>query len=70
MSYIRPSIEYSSTVWTNITQEQAKEIENLQLAAARIVTGAIKGTRHDAIYEECRWTTTMDRRDRQTSTKQ
>ena len=63
-SYIRPSLEYCSTVWTNISKEQMKKIENLQLAAARIGTGAIKGTRHSAIYEECKWVTTMERRER------
>ena len=62
--YIRPSIEYCSTVWTNISKQQRKDIEDLQLAAARIVTGAIKGTKHAEIYEECRWLTTSERRER------
>ena len=40
------------------------DIENIQLEAARIITGAIKGTPHNKIYNETKWTTTNDRRDR------
>ena len=64
MTFIRPALEYGSSVWTNITKDQQKEIENVQLAAARIVTGAIKGTPHKEIYQECKWPDTLTRRSR------
>ena len=63
-SYMRPVIEYSSCVWTNCTIEQKKDIENIQLEAARIATGAIKGTPHKRLYEETKWISTYERRDR------
>ena len=39
-------------VWAGCTDRDSKLLENVQLAAARIITGAIKGTSHDAIYTE------------------
>ena len=64
MTFIRPSLEYGSSVWTNITKEQKNAIEKVQLAAARVVTGAIKGTPHHLIYQECNWLDTHKRRQR------
>ena len=63
-SFIRPSMEYASSVWTNCSIEQKTEIEKLQLHASRIITGAIKGTRHSALYNECDLITTHERRRR------
>ena len=61
-SYIRPCMEYGNDIWSNCTIEQKRELENLQLKAARIVTGAIKGTVHEHIYQECKWVSTYERR--------
>jgi hypothetical protein len=40
-------------------------IESVQLEAARIVSGAIRGTSHEAIYNELGWETLAKRRERQ-----
>ena len=61
-SFIRPCMEYGNDIWCNCTIEQKRELEGLQLKAARIVTGAIKGTVHENIYNECNWQSTYERR--------
>jgi hypothetical protein len=38
-AYIRPILEYADIIKDNCTQQEARELENLQLEAARIVTG-------------------------------
>ena len=43
---------YGSTVWVNCNQQQSEQLENIQLEAARVVTGAIKGTPHASLYHE------------------
>ena len=52
LSFIRPLLEYGSVVWSNCTSQDSQNLENVQLAAARIITGATSGTRHQLIYEE------------------
>ena len=61
-SFIRPCMDYGNDTWSNCTLEQKWELEKLQLKAARIVTGAIKGTVHENIYHECQWLSTYERR--------
>ena len=61
-SFIRPCMEYGNNIWCNCTLEQKRNLEGLQLKAARIVTGAIKGTVHENIYNECSWISTHERR--------
>ena len=39
-SFIRPVLEYAGVVWDNCTQYEAKELETIQIEAARIVTGS------------------------------
>ena len=63
-SYIKPIFEYASSVWVNCSQEQLNEIEKLQLAASRIITGAIRGTSRQQIYNETRMITTFEQRER------
>jgi hypothetical protein len=41
-SFIRPTLEYACVVWDNNTLFLINELENVQIEAARIVTG---GTR-------------------------
>ena len=52
LSFIRPIMEYGSVVWDGCTSSESDELESVQLAAARVITGAIRGTRHELIYEE------------------
>jgi hypothetical protein len=63
-AYIRPILEYASSVWTNCNIEQKNDIEKVQLAASRVITGAIKGTSHNKIYNESKMISTLERRER------
>lgn len=64
-SFIRPTIEYANIVWDNCDDECKLMLEKVQLDAARIVTGGIKGTSHRALYKESGWESLQTRRDRQ-----
>ena len=61
-AFIRPKLEYASCVWGNASLEQLRDVENVQLASMRAITGAIKGTSHELIYRELPWETTYERR--------
>ena len=61
-SYMRPKMEYACQIWDCCTQQDSERLENLQLYAARIVTGAKRGTSHELLYEEVRWPKLADRR--------
>ena len=62
-TFIRPKLEYGNVIWNNCSQHDRNLLENLQLNAARIVTGAKRGTSHSKIYEECGWETLAERRE-------
>ena len=64
-SYVRPVMEYGCVIWNNCSNENVEILENIQLEAARIVTGAIRNTWHDNLYEETGWEKLSDRRKRQ-----
>ena len=40
-----------------------RQLEQLQLDAARIVTGAAKGTKHRLLYKKTGWQTLSERRE-------
>ena len=42
ISFIRPALEYADIVWDNCSQYEINSIENIQLEAARIATGATR----------------------------
>lgn len=62
-SYIRPTLEYGSIVWNNCSTADSERLENIQLQAARIVTGAPRGTSHDKLYNELGWSKLVNRRE-------
>ena len=62
-SFLRPTLEYCDVIWDNCLQKEKDLLENIQLAAARIVTGARRGTSHALLYEETGWNTLQERRD-------
>jgi hypothetical protein len=62
ISFVRPMLEYGSIVWDNCDKECKIMIEKVQLDAARIVTGGIKGTSHESLYVETGWQPLSERR--------
>ena len=63
MSFVRPKLEYASIIWHDCTQTESELLESIQLDAARVVTGAKRGTSHAKIYQECGWQTLSERRE-------
>ena len=61
-TYIRPTMAYSNIIWNNCTQYHAERLEQLQLEAARIVTGSVRGTKHKYLYLETGWLPLSQRR--------
>ena len=61
-TFIRPKLEYASPVWDDCCDKEKVLLENFQLSAARIVSGAKKGTSHQLIYDEVAWPKLSDRR--------
>ena len=55
IAYVRPILENGNSVWVNCTKQEGDNLENQQLEAARIVTGAKKGTSHFELYRETGW---------------
>ena len=65
LTFVRPKLEYASIVWQDCSDVNSQLLENLQLDAARVVTGAKRGTSHALIYEECGWPLLSKRREEQ-----
>jgi hypothetical protein len=55
ITYIRPILENGCVVWNNCTLGEGEALEKVQLAAARVVSGAKRGTSHSALYNETKW---------------
>ena len=51
-SFLIPLVEYADVIWDNQKQNVINKLENIQLNAARIVTGGTRLTSHDSLYEE------------------
>ena len=62
MSFIRPVFEYSDVVFDSSTKQLKSQLENLQMRAAQIVTGAKRHTSHTLLYRETGWATLQTRR--------
>ena len=62
LSFIRPILEYADVVWDTQNQTLVNKLENVQLDAARIVTGGTKLTSINRLYDETRWEKLTDRR--------
>jgi hypothetical protein len=65
MSFIRPLLEYSSVVFGNCTGMEKAKLEGVQLAAARVVLGATRGTSHAKMYKDLGWMNLEERRKKQ-----
>ena len=55
MTFIRPLLEYSCEVWDSCTVADAGRLEQLQLEAARIVTGLTAYAILSSLYAETGW---------------
>lgn len=62
ISYIRPTLEYSSIVLDGCSEQDKAAMEKLQNEAARIVTGLTRSTSIVNLYKECGWNSLSDRR--------
>ena len=63
-SFVRPKLEYGSVIWHDCHKNDSEALEKIQLDAARIVTGAKRGTSHVKLYTECMWQTLFSRREK------
>ena len=61
-TYIRPSLEYASEVWDGCNQIEARRLEQVQLNAARIVSGLPIFSALNSLYYETGWDTLAERR--------
>jgi len=61
-SFIRPKLEYASHIWDNCSKRDSDLLEKFQLDIARLLTGARKGTSHQALYRETNWQLLANRR--------
>ena len=62
-SVVRSCLEYADIVWDGCCDGDRDLLESLQHeAAARLVTGALKGTHRDSLLKETAWITLKDRR--------
>ena len=62
VSFIRPVLEYSGSVWNNCTLNDKKSLEAVSIEAMRIITGATKLCSIAKLYEETGWATLETRR--------
>ena len=60
--FARPILEYANMVWIGCDKIHSDLLETIQIDAAKIVTGAIKGTKHESLYKEVGWDTLETRR--------
>ena len=61
-SLIRPLMEYGDVIWNNCCDCDSALLDTVQYEAARLVTGAIKGTSSARLYKELAWESLSSRR--------
>jgi hypothetical protein len=59
LTFIRPTLEYASTVWDGCSD--IDKLEKVQLCAARIVTGLPIIASRESLYSETGWQTLKSR---------
>ena len=62
LAFIRPTLEYASTVWDGCSAIDSDKLEKVQLCAARIVTGLPIFASRESLYSETGWQTLKSRR--------
>ena len=61
-SLIRPVMEYADVIWDGCSEYESNILEGIQYEAARVVTGAIKGTSKGRLLNELCWEDLKTRR--------
>jgi len=61
-SMVRPLLEYGDVVWDNCTIVEQQMLEHIQYEAARVVTGALKGSSSNRLRNELAWEELKSRR--------
>ena len=61
-SFIRPLLEYSDSVWDNLSQENVKLLESVHTEAARIISGATKVCNIERLFADLGWESLQNRR--------
>ena len=61
-SYVRSKLEYSSILWDNCPEFLSGRLEDVQIRAAKIISGATNRTSHALIYNELGWESLQQRR--------
>ena len=63
-AYIRSVLDYADIIYDNCSLNDSTVLHNIHMDAARLVTGAIRGTATDKLlYEELGWGTLAERRE-------
>lgn len=62
IAFIRPVLEYSDVVWDNCSEKDAKLLEDIQVEAARIITGLRCNSSRTKLYDELGWDLLQTRR--------
>ena len=63
-TFVRPMLEYSDIIWDNCNLETRRNLENVQLDAARILTGATKLCSTQKLYNDTCVEPLKNRRDK------
>ncbi len=61
-SLVRSCLEYADIVWDGCNETDNDLLEQLQYEAARLVTGAMKGTSRERLLDEVAWVKLKERR--------
>jgi hypothetical protein len=64
LTFIRPLLEYAGEVWDNCTLADSERLEQIQLEAARIVTGLTSYASLLSLYKETGWEKLSVRREK------
>ena len=62
LSYVRPLMEYGGALFANEDDKDLKLLDNIQMEALHIVSGAKKRTSHDLLKNEVNWPDLSTRR--------
>ncbi|MEW8544385.1 MAG: reverse transcriptase family protein [Candidatus Thiodiazotropha sp.] len=64
ISFIRPLLEYSDSVWDNCSSEAKKQLDAIHIEAARIITGATKLCSINKLFIDIGWDSLQNRRNK------